>query len=146
MLSQIHINVTEEFWEALYGGTSLWKDRSAASICRYALHELFVEKCVLKTPGIRLPRRGPVKGPRHLQVKATSADEDARWNELATRYGSRAMSLAIALQFLHDSLTLEEEPEPKKRAQVKPEKLVSDGLGVTSAEVARLRKHRAVSP
>lgn len=131
---QAHLDVPEEFWQALYKGTVLWDDRSGASICRYALHELYVDLFV-DTTGLQPPAEGPPKGTRHLQVKAQSPEEERRWEALIARYGSGSKALGVAVRHLHDSLyyvdpSQEPEPEPAK---------------VTSKEVSQWRKKRAVS-
>jgi hypothetical protein len=132
--------VTTPFWQSLYSGTALWKDRSAASICRYALHELFVETFGESSEAaFPLPRQSPVKGPHHLQVKATTLEEKAMWEALAQHYGSGAAALGIALQYLHDSFNYE---DPEVKVAPKPAPIVG---GVTASEVARWRKRQAVS-
>ena len=133
MSAQIHIKVTEKFWKSLFNETALWpKDRSRQGICRYALNELYNAK--FNDPGDPLPKRGPKSGTCLLQVHARTPDESDRWEKLGQQYESKANALRIALQYLHDSLHYEEpEKEPVR-------------LEVTSAEVARWRKQRSVSP
>lgn len=106
-MTQIHLNVPEDFWKRLYAGTDQWPgSRSDASICRYALHELYVD---LRSGDVPIPADGPRGGPRHLQVKAKDQETQQKWDFLAAQYGSYSHALRIALQHLLDSLEASDE-------------------------------------
>lgn len=131
-------NVNRSFWLKLYSGTALWKDRSTAAICRYALQELSMQLAHIQGA----PQAKPEKGLFYLRVRATTREEKNQWRLLASHYGSIDAAFAVALQFLHDSLVF----DPAGDVDAEDSGLVGQPVSLTAAEVSRLRKQHAIAP
>jgi cyclopropane fatty-acyl-phospholipid synthase-like methyltransferase len=103
---QIHIYVTPQFWQELLEATDKWPEehRNQVYICRYALAEVLSEI----SQGYEVPSTPAPSGTMHVQCRASSAEEE-EWTYLREHYGSGAAALRVALAFLHDSLTEEQE-------------------------------------
>lgn len=100
---QIHIDVDPAFWRNLHKATKNWpeRQRSQASISRYALKEIY---CEIMEYGMDSIKASPAFGTgQHVQVKSHPEDEEV-WLDLIARFGSSAKALKIALAFLLESL------------------------------------------
>ena len=104
---QIHLDLDEATWLRLFGLTQMWPQRTMGHICRYALSELWHDCQGSVAPDVATLPRMPY-GTRRVAVFSRVPEETARWLHLATKYGSKAAALKVALGNLLASLEQED--------------------------------------
>jgi hypothetical protein len=94
-MKQIHTDIDRTFWNTLFAETKDWppEKRNMASICRYALLELWASK--IEDPK-RVIKVAPAPlGSKHVQVRTSDAYEEAAWAELAKEFPPQSQNILM---------------------------------------------------